>query len=571
MRKTDGSKEKGKKSERKRNLLTFAGTQGTKEWSPNSFNIARGCVHGCRYCYAWAQTRRRFKKSKQAKCWTAMELLTRVVKKKAYKLYDDGRVMYPSWHDIVARPAPIRDECLNALGKLLAVGNRVLVTTKPSLDVVKEIHKRFRKHSKHFEFRFTITSTDAELLRFWEPGAPSFQERMEALRFAYEKGYKTSISCEPFLDADPRGVVEAVDPFTTGEIWIGIMNYIQVKPGKNVKKHYDDVREHYELANLRRIYTDLRGHEKVRWKDSFEHKLNNAAKRLPCAELLVDSIIVEEDGRVRKSVDGESVKDLAASIATEGLLQPILVRRGEGSALVLVAGRRRLRAFKELGTETIPAIVVDDEECGDDVLLQLTENLNRKSLSPLDEARAYNRYFEARLGLNARQAQNTLMTCQLDQRRLDRETKDAIKALTRVAGKSECTIWRRLSMLTALNKKEHGEADADEVGPEQKLVFAANESHPAYQRIFRLAVRYKLSANRLKELFKNAKETTRATWSSRIHGFFLDLKKRQKDLTLEELKAALSHTESLAKELGRVIKGKEASEVAAVKKAPQAA
>ena len=574
MKKMGCSKEKGKKTKEKksrpRNLLTFTGTQGTKEWSPNTFNIAKGCKYGCRYCYAWAQTRR-FKKSKQAKVWTAMELRTQLVKKKTYKLYNDGRVMYPSWHDIVARPQHIRDECLNALGKLLAAGNQVLVTTKPSLNVVKEIHERFQKDSKHFEFRFTITSTDTRLLRFWEPCAPSFEERMEALRFAYEKGYRTSVSCEPFLDADPRGVVEAVNPFTTGEIWVGIMNYIQVDVRKKVRSYYDDVREHYELENLRRIYTDLRGHEKVRWKDSFEHKLNNAAKRVPCAELLVDSIIVEEDGGVRKSVDGESVKDLAASIDKEGLLQPILVRRGKDSALVLVAGRRRLRAFRELQRETIPAIVVDGEECGDNVLLQLTENLNRKALSPFDEARAYARYFEARLGLNDRQAQNSLVTCQLDPKRLDQETRGAITALTRVAGKSESTIWRRLGLLAALNKKERGEADTAEVGREQKLVFAANESHPAYQRIFRLAVRYKLSANRLKELFKNSKETTRPTWSSRIHRLFLDLKKRPKELTLEELKTALSHTESLAKELERVIKGKEASEAAATKKAPQAA
>ncbi len=93
----------------------------------------------------------------------------------------------------------------------------------------------------------------------------------------------------------------------------------------------------------------------------------------------------------RRAFDTEALKELKDSIAANGLIQPIVVRpasRGEGYELV--AGERRWRSVKELGWKKVPAVVRDvDEQTL--LTLALVENLQRASLSPIDEAEGYER------------------------------------------------------------------------------------------------------------------------------------------------------------------------------------
>jgi len=90
----------------------------------------------------------------------------------------------------------------------------------------------------------------------------------------------------------------------------------------------------------------------------------------------------------RTHFDEEALAELEQSIREVGLLQPIVVRETSPGAYELVMGERRLRATKEVGLATIPAIVRDT---GDDVMLRdaLLENLHRQQLNPLEEAAAY--------------------------------------------------------------------------------------------------------------------------------------------------------------------------------------
>jgi ParB family chromosome partitioning protein len=93
----------------------------------------------------------------------------------------------------------------------------------------------------------------------------------------------------------------------------------------------------------------------------------------------------------RRHFDEEGIATLADSIRTHGLLHPIVVERREGSYR-LVAGERRLRAAREAGVATIPAIVRPSTESARHALeLALVENLQRTQLSPLEEAAAYAR------------------------------------------------------------------------------------------------------------------------------------------------------------------------------------
>jgi ParB family chromosome partitioning protein len=95
----------------------------------------------------------------------------------------------------------------------------------------------------------------------------------------------------------------------------------------------------------------------------------------------------------RQTVDPAALEELVSSIKQAGLLQPVVVRRARGGAnggYELIAGERRLRACQQLGWERIPAVQRD----ADDrtlLTLALIENLQRDDLSPVDEARGYER------------------------------------------------------------------------------------------------------------------------------------------------------------------------------------
>jgi len=95
----------------------------------------------------------------------------------------------------------------------------------------------------------------------------------------------------------------------------------------------------------------------------------------------------------RQDVDQAALEELKSSIQQAGLLQPVVVRprpRAEGEGYELIAGERRLRACQALGWERIPAVKrdVDDRTA---LTLALIENLQRDDLSPVDEARGYER------------------------------------------------------------------------------------------------------------------------------------------------------------------------------------
>jgi ParB family chromosome partitioning protein len=94
----------------------------------------------------------------------------------------------------------------------------------------------------------------------------------------------------------------------------------------------------------------------------------------------------------RREVDPDALEELKSSIHQAGLLQPVVVRPAPGGHDIyeLIAGERRLRACQALGWEKIPAVKrdVDDRTL---LTLALIENLQRDDLSPVDEARGYER------------------------------------------------------------------------------------------------------------------------------------------------------------------------------------
>jgi ParB family chromosome partitioning protein len=89
----------------------------------------------------------------------------------------------------------------------------------------------------------------------------------------------------------------------------------------------------------------------------------------------------------RKEIDDEALEGLANSIREEGLLQPIVVRAVAGG-YELIAGERRLRAFRKLSIEKIPARIIEASDASS-ASLALIENLQREGLNPIEEALGY--------------------------------------------------------------------------------------------------------------------------------------------------------------------------------------
>ena len=107
------------------------------------------------------------------------------------------------------------------------------------------------------------------------------------------------------------------------------------------------------------------------------------APGLQLQELLLTSI-VPNPRQPRRDFDEAQVKELADSIRSEGLLQPIVVRKVK-DGYELIAGERRFRAFKLIGQKTITARILEASDASSAVLA-LIENLQRADLNAIDEA-----------------------------------------------------------------------------------------------------------------------------------------------------------------------------------------
>jgi ParB family chromosome partitioning protein len=105
------------------------------------------------------------------------------------------------------------------------------------------------------------------------------------------------------------------------------------------------------------------------------------------AQLPVDSIH-PNPRQPRRKHDAEAAHGLADSVRSQGVIQPVMVRRRAAGGWELIAGERRWRAARDSGLPTMPALVreADDRES---LLLALVENVAREQLSPIEEARAY--------------------------------------------------------------------------------------------------------------------------------------------------------------------------------------
>lgn len=256
---------------------TIRNTAGTREWAETTLNFINGCSHGCLYCYSCEMATR---------CgWNNPEdWKNEVVREKALsktiKKYPD-RVMFPSSHDITPHHL---DETVLFLRKILEAENEVLIVSKPHYECIKKICDEFSDYKNKILFRFTIGSTSDKTLKFWEPNAPSFKERLKCLKYAFNCGFQTSVSCEPMLDNHIDRVIDKVFPFVTETIWIGKANRLLGVTGKGrlefnnalteeTKTRAEELNEWQNDKNILGIYQQFKDNSKIRWKESIKYIL----------------------------------------------------------------------------------------------------------------------------------------------------------------------------------------------------------------------------------------------------------------------------------------------------------
>lgn len=247
---------------------------GTREWSEYSHNIGLGCSHGCLYCYARFNAVR-FKKIASPAEW--IKERENIIPKMA-PLKKQGVFMFPTSHDIT--PA-YYSAALLALKRILNHGNKVLIVTKPHLDIIKKLCLELFRCQKQILFRFTITTLNPDVSLLWEPGAPLPEERITALKHAYHAGYQTSVSAEPLLGnyVTARDIYDAAGKYVTDKIWIGKLNngsrrIYELNSRPEVKKAYQDILRYQTPEGIKGIKEVLKHAPKIAWKESMRKETN---------------------------------------------------------------------------------------------------------------------------------------------------------------------------------------------------------------------------------------------------------------------------------------------------------
>ncbi|MGL4791019.1 MAG: ParB/RepB/Spo0J family partition protein [Anaerotignaceae bacterium] len=126
--------------------------------------------------------------------------------------------------------------------------------------------------------------------------------------------------------------------------------------------------------------------EAIKFYDFFQKKnQDNVGKKV--LEIPVERI-KPNPGQPRRHFNKETLDELTCSVKEFGILQPITVRLINGHSYELVCGERRLRAAKEAGLVTIPALLITTND-NKSALIAITENIQRQNLNFIEEALSY--------------------------------------------------------------------------------------------------------------------------------------------------------------------------------------
>jgi ParB-like chromosome segregation protein Spo0J len=251
-------------------------------------------------------------------------------------------------------------------------------------------------------------------------------------------------------------------------------------------------------------------------------KVSSAAPAVAFLDIPLELIIVEGQIRSRIDQEGEEFLALVESIREKGVLEPVIATPRDGKYL-LISGERRLLASRNLGLPTIPARVIDAVTAKEEIIaLQLTENLQRADLDPIDTAQAMAGYFQARHeeeGFDVDGIINTMINLEREPDRVKKEVADTVSAIQKISGKSLRSLERTCSLLKLPEEIQNALREGL-IGVSQGYIFAANLDHPYLMDIFQKAVGEGFTNDGLEKELKKGRKPA-ATGTVRKRPFYL--------------------------------------------------
>lgn len=239
-------------------------TLGAKQWGI-SVNCLIGCKNNCRYCYAERFAGLRGISPEE---WACPKVKPKILEKQ----WKSGvEYMFPTAHDLFRE---FLEPCLQLCKNILRNRSTLVITTKPRLPVIEIFCEELKRYLSQITFRFTITSHNDDILRYWEPNAPLYDERVNAVKHAYEHEYKCTLSAEPFL-SNPLPYFTELAPYVS-EIWPGPMNGIPKDITSDARRDAETLYRPDHLLRLLKSLEKTPFAKKIHYKDAFIIRVYNA-------------------------------------------------------------------------------------------------------------------------------------------------------------------------------------------------------------------------------------------------------------------------------------------------------
>jgi len=227
---------------------------------------------GCLYCWARANARRRGQEPEE---WVQPpDINWAEVLRNRGSL--PGVTAYPGTHDI---SLDLLGPSIRLLENLLANDNQVLLVSKPRYLCVKAICDTFSDHGyrRNIQWRFTITSWADGDLGYWEPNAPVWHERLLALNYAAQAGYRVSVNTEP-LTCTRQNAMEMAHHLLFvmgkgGTLWFGRLNKAEARVIRDTENRLPALLAEWDDEGVRWLHDQFRDEPRVRWKNSFKDVL----------------------------------------------------------------------------------------------------------------------------------------------------------------------------------------------------------------------------------------------------------------------------------------------------------
>jgi len=195
----------------------------------------------------------------------------------------------------------------------------------------------------------------------------------------------------------------------------------------------------------------------------------------------IGNIVVLEQIRSNVNTEADSFKSLMQSIKDKGILEPLLVTKGEGDSYTLICGERRLEAARQLEHESVPVRIIEaGKESGETIALQLTENLQREDLNPMDQAKGILSLIQAKLpdkNYDVDGVMSELIRYKLKPDGLSDELVPTVGTILEITGKAITTLFNGISLLKLSDEIQTAVSDGT-LPVSQGYLFTANLDCP---------------------------------------------------------------------------------------------